>query len=353
MPIYSIDWNQVTAGTRNFHIPAVRDNYFVGDPLNMRLKSRVKKRQLGRVIVASLRYRPEGGGGEFYSGTDQHNTEIRNSITAATFSPKNCIVPIAIDESEELDANTPDSVWDLIEEKMENAQETMTDLVNTNYFNDGSNAKAIGGLRHALPLSSGANTFIVANTYGGIPCGGAATSADANGWWQSNVDTNGGSHYTTGDAGASGSFMQSAYNPVAKMLANIGIRSGKKPSLIVSNYGAWTDYHNSIAKNERYDRPQQNTELAKAGFENLMYRTMPWVTDSRAPRGAVAANVENVYLIDEQALTIYWDPRRDFFFEPWRKPYNQSTRVSYIKNRFELCFRERRSSGVITVTAAL
>ena len=159
----------------------------------------------------------------------------------------------------------------------------------------------------------------------------------------------GATNYTwLGDNGQT--FMQAVDNPVATMFANIGIYSGSQPSLIVSNWGAWTDYHNALSKNERYDRPQQNSDLAKSGFRNLMYRNAVWITDALAPR---ASNVETVYLIDESALNIYWDPRRDFFHEPWRKPYNQSTRVSYIKNRLELIFRERRSSGVITVTAAL
>lgn len=343
----TMNWEMVNSLSKNFHIPQIRDNVFVGTPLLMRLKSRVKRRALGKVIVAPLRIGMEGGGGDWYAGTDTHDTTVRNPLTAANYFPKNCIVPYAIDETEELEATTSEAVVNLLEEKSENAEETMRYLLGTGLFNAGTNAKAIGGLQYALPYA--ATTYIGSQTYGGIACGGAAVASDAAGYWQSNVDSNGGAHYTTG---AAGTFMQSAYNPVAKMLANIFVRSGKEPTLIVSNAGSWTDFHNSMAKNERYDRPQQNTELAKAGFTNLMYQLMPWVKDPLAPRVS-ATGLEYVYLIDENALNIYWDPRRDYYYEPFRKPHNQSMKVAYIKNRLELIFRERRSSGMISVLAPL
>lgn len=350
MSSLTINFDMVNSIVPNFHIRQVRDNVFVGSPLLMRLKSRVKRRALGKVIIAPQRVRMEGGGGDWYGGTDTHDTTIRNPLEAAQFFAKNCIVPYSIDEQEELEATTPDAVLSLLEEKSENAEETMNYLLESALFNAGTNAKAMGGLQIAIPYA--ATSYIGSQTYGGITCGGAAVDSDANGYWQTNVDSNSGSHYTAGDSGTGGNFMQSAYNPISKMLAKIGIRAGRKPSLIVSNEGAWTDYHNSIAKNERYDRPQQNTELAKAGFTNLMYRNLPWITSPLAPRTA-ATGLEYVYLIDESALNIYWDSRRDFFFEPFRKPHNQSVRVAYIKNRLELIFRERRTSGMISVLAPL
>ena len=343
----SINWDMVNSIVPNFHIRQIRDNVFVGNALLMRLKSRIKRRALGKVIVAPLRIAMEGGGGDWYSGTDTHDTTIRNPITAANFFAKNCIVPYAIDEGEELEATTQEAVLNLLEEKSENAEETMRYLLSVGLFNAGTNAKAIGGLQYALPYA--ATAYIGSQSYGGITCGGSAVASDTAGYWQPSVDSNAGAHY---DTGALGDFMQSAYNPVAKMLANIFVRCGKQPTLIVSNAGSWTDYHNSIAKNERYDRPQQNTELAKAGFTNLMYRTMPWVQDALAPRNS-STGLEYVYLIDENSLNIYWDPRRDYFFDPFRKPHNQSVKTAYIKNRLELIFRERRSSGMISVLAPL
>jgi len=152
-------------------------------------------------------------------------------------------------------------------------------------------------------------------------------------------------------AGAAGTFMQAVDNPMGKMFAKAFLRCGRQPNLIVSNIGAWTDYHNALVKNERYERALKNVKMAESGFESLMYRGATWITDPLATRSG--AGVEAVYVLDTNAFDVYWDPRRKFYSTPWREPYNQSTRVMYLKNRLELIFRERRSSGVITVSAPL
>ena len=344
------NWDQVTALNRNFHIPKLTDNVFFGNAFLTRCKSRIKKRELGKIIVAPLLVGLEGNGGDWYAGTDQHDTTIRNPITSATFFGKNAIVASAIDETEELEATTAEKVADLIEDKMQIMEETQRFLLCNALFNAGTNPKALTGLQLAIPATSAA-TYIAAQTYGGITCGGSAVSADTNGYWQPNVDTNGGANYTTGPAGT---FMQSTTgNPLASMFAKAFLRCGRKPNLIVSNIGSWTDYHNSLVKNERYDRALKNIKMAESGFDSLMYQGATWITDPLAPRTSAATPVETVYVLDTNTFDLYWDPRRKFYMTPWREPYNQSTRVSYLKNRLELIFRERRSSGAITVNSAL
>lgn len=343
----TINWDMVSSSTRFDYIPKLQDNIFFTNAFLQWIQSRVKDKQIGPMIVARLLVGQEGGGGDWYSGTDQHDTTIRNPITSATFFGKNAIVPSAIDETEELEATTPEKVADLLEDKMQITEETMRYLLCSALFNAGTNAKALTGLQYALPSTS-ANPYIAAQTYGGILSGGSAVSSDTNGFWQPNVDTNGGANYA---AGAAGTFMQATDNPLAKMFAKAFLRCGRQPNLIVSNIGAWTDYHNALVKNERYERALKNVKMAESGFESLMYRGATWITDPLATRSA--AGVEAVYVLDTNAFDVYWDPRRKFYATPWREPYNQSTRVMYLKNRLELIFRERRSSGVITVSAPL
>lgn len=353
MPSYSINWDQVSALTRLQHIPKLQDNVFVGSPFLTKVKGRKKAKELGKVLVAPLLVAQEGGGGDWYAGNDQHDTTIRNPITAATFYAKNSIVPIAIDEQEELEATTEAKVLDLLSEKMEAGEQTMRYLLEAALFNSATNPKAMTGLGFALPGANGGNAFIASQTYGGITCGGSAIGSDAAGYWQPNMDSNSGAYY---QCGSTGTFMQSPDNPLSKMFATIGLRCGKEPSLLVSNYGLWQDYHNALVKNERYDRPMQDSELAKSGFRSLMYRNAAWITSPLAPHVSTAGatqGLETLYVLDEDAFNVYWDPRRDFFSEPWRKPYNQSTRVMYIKNRLELVFRERRSSGTIQALSLL
>jgi len=338
---YIINFDQVSSLARNKHIPKLKDQFFLSNALFYRWKSRVKSWSGGPTIVAPLSFAPEGGGGAWYSGTDKFDTSIRNPIKAAQYFPKNAQVTVAIDSDEELAVTGPEAVLSLVDAKMKIAERTAADLIGTNLYNSGSNPKAITGLQFAIPD----NITSAIQTYGGITCGGVAPGSDPNGWWQPNSDATDIICGSTIGAHAS-LFMQSVDNPMSKMWGKIALRSGKQPSLILSNWGAWTDFHNSMAKNERYDRPQQNSDLAKAGFRNLMYRSAPWVADERAPRSA--SNIEKVYLIDEDALGLWVHPQRNMHFEPWRKPIDQDARVAYIFWRGELCFDERRSSGVIS-----
>lgn len=345
LPSIGIDWDMVNTSVMPLLMRQLTDNYFIGDPAMIRLQSRIKQRQLPRTFVCRLGFAPEGGGGEWYAGTDTHDTTIRSPITAATFGVAKSIVSMAIDEQEELEATTPEAVNDLLADKATIAENTARDLHLIALFSAGSNPRAVTGLQAALPTSATPN--IASQTYGGITCGGTTIAADEFGWWQPNVDgsATGGTAWV---AGSGGTFMfAGAANPMSAMFGRIGARTNREPSVIISPWASWTDFHNSLAKMESYFRPQQNSELAKAGFRNLMYRNAPWIPDARCPRDA--SNIETVYVLDEEAVTLYWDSRRHFYHEPWRKPYNQSTRVAYIKNWWQFTMRERRTSGAMRV----
>ena len=335
---YTINWDMVSALAKNKHVPKMKDNFFLSNALLQRWRSKQKEWDGGPVLVVPLGFAAEGGGGGWYGGSDKFDTTVRNPIKAANYFAKNAQVTVAIDSDEELAVKGSQQVLNLMEQKMKIAENTMVDLVGTNLFNDGTNAKAIGGLQ--LALSD--NITGVAKTYGGITAGGSAPSADTNGWWQHNSDAGA---YVTGQVGNFVWGGSPGYSPVSTMWAKCGLRSGKTPTLIVSNWGCWTDYHNSLSKNERYDRPQQNSELAKSGFMNLMYRNAPWVVDERAPR---TADVEKIYMLDEKSISLYVNPARNFEFDGFRKAYDQDVRAGYIFHRTELCMDERRSSGVIS-----
>lgn len=351
---YTTNWDQVSASATNFHIPKLIDNFFLSNAFLYRLKGRQKEWEGGPVLVVPLGFAPEGGGGSWYAGADKFDTTIRNPIKAANYFAKNAQVTLAIDSDEELAVKGPRQVLSLVDSKMTIAENTMVDLVGTNLYNNGTNQKAIGGLQFALP----GNIQTVPQTYGGITCGGSAPALDTNGWWQGGADN---TEYSTGNAGT---FMITTpgTNPLSAAMSRAGLRAGatNMPTLILSNWGAWTDYHNSLAKNERYDRPQQGTDLAKAGFTNLMYRNAPWVVDERAPRGATnvlnpGAGVDSglvafecVYGICEKSLSLYYHPQRNFSFDGWRKAYDQDVRAGYIFHRTELCMNQRRGSFVIS-----
>jgi hypothetical protein len=179
-------------------------------------------------------------------------------------------------------------------------------------------------------------------TYGGI-----SRSSTSNIWWNHNVD---GTAYKAGSDALGLSSTNLGY--LGAMFGNTYLRSAKFPNLILSNIGAWNDYHYALIKNERYGKPQRDNSTYDSGFENLLYRGAAWVVDPRAPRGGVtssdAAKVEHVYFLNTDSVKLYTHSQANFEYVPFREPYNQMAKVAYIVYRGELIFVEPRANGVVS-----
>lgn len=348
---YSFPWNQVNALVQDYIVPNVRDQFFKSNAFYHRARGRVKRFAGGRAIVQPLAWKAEGNGGGWFSGSDVLDTTIRDPIQAAVWVAKNAYVPIAIDWEEEKQVQGPTMVRNLMETKGEIAKNTAIDLIGTDLFNDGSDAKRLTGLQYALKDFTGtAPGVLPAQTYGGIArqgrYDGSGGGTQTNNWW---IHAGDNTAYTDASGGAGG------FDPLTpgqvqqvlgKMWTQINIASGKTPSLIVSNWGSFGCYHNALSLNDRYMRPQQSSDKAMAGYSNLMYKQAVWVADERAPRSS--AKVEKIYFINEDTVRLYIHQDADFAFEPFRKPHNQMARVAFILFRGELCVIEPRANGVLS-----
>lgn len=339
--ISSFPWNQVNVMVQDYIIPTIHDQIFLSNAMFMRMKGRTKTFTGGRRIVVPLGWRTQGGI-KWFAGTDVFAPTVRDPFQAAEFTPKNANVDLTIDWDEEMTASGPEQVMSLMESKGEWARNTFFDGMGTDIYNDGSDPKALAGLQFALKEGAAGGDLAPSMTYGGI-----SRSSSSNTWWNhQSINT---AAYTTGTAGT---FLTDAGTPANitfgipnKMFAKIKLASGKAPTMILSNVGSWTDVHYQLVRNERYQRPQQQTDLFKAGFENFMFRSAAWVQDEKAPRDG--SKVEKVYFIYEPAVRLHVDSRANFAFEPFRKPHNQMVRTAYILWRGEFIITEPRSCGVV------
>lgn len=338
---YIIPWDEVNASVQDFFMPPIRDQYFLTNAVYYRLQKRKKNYSGGRAIVVPLSFSPEGGGGQWWTGADKIDLKIRNPITAAVFFRKNFTVPINIARDEEDSVSGPEVITQLVSAKMEIARPTAVDGVGSALFNNGTDARVIGGLAHAIRNAPGTS-----HTYGGI-----TTSSTLNTWWQNQVDATG--TYATGGSGSFAGVR--GFGPIGKMWVKIGRASGKRATMILSNWGAYQDFHDSLAGvglysgglmsgGQRY--MQQDADLARAGFENVMYKNAPWVVDERATHDS--ANKEDVHFIYEPAMNLVVHSKRDMSFDGWKEPVDQKTRHAFIDWAGELVCSERRAQGVIT-----
>ena len=342
--IYQINWGQVESIVQDEFMPDIQDQVFFGNPIYYRLQKRKKIYYGGRAIVQALSFTQEGGGGQCGGGVDKMDTRVRNPITAAVFYRKNYSLPIIITRDEEDSVGGDTALTTLVKAKMDIGRITAIDAIGQAIFNDGTDPKQIGGLQHMIRIAPGTS-----HTYGGI-----TTSSTVNTWWQNQAD-NPGSNYVTGATGNTFAGVR-GFGPIGRMWARIGRAAGtkNKPTMILSNWGSYQDYHDSLAGTGIGGAAsmaggqiymQQDADLARAGFENVMYKTAPWVVDERAPHDA--NNLEQVFMVNEPSINLVIHGKRNMSFDGWKEPTDQRVRISYIDWSGEMVCSQRRCMGVI------
>jgi hypothetical protein len=335
MPSTTINWDNVSTHVQDYIMPRVRNNVFKANVAWYRMKDRVEHYAGGRKIVYPLAFEPEGGGGTWWNSNDKMDTRHRAPFTAAEYYAVNGVVPVTILQEEEDMVRGPEQVMSLVASKMKLANRTAISLLggSSGLFSDGTNTKALAGLEKALP-----DVPATLHTYGGIPA-----SSTQNTWWLPLADA---TAYTTGVAG---NFVQGAnWAPFDKAWANIGLNSdGMSPSLVLLNWGAFNDVSAACTKLDSSFRPQQDTDLRKAGFVNITYKNAVVVVDPNVPRNE-STKVEKAYFLTEESFNLVVHELRDLDFVPWREPVDQFLRVAYILWRGQLCFSERRCNLKMT-----
>ena len=344
MASYQFPWNTVNTLVGDYVVKNVHDQWSKSNAFLYRAKGRTKSFSGGRSIQVPLVWKPMPG--QWISGADIIDTTVRDPVTMMTVYPKTAVIPITITWEDEKTVMGPSMVKSLVETLGEIAKTSAIDMIGTDLFNDGSDAKRMTGLAYSLiDFTGGAPGACPSNTYGGHTRVGLYGSSTAtNGWWIHQGDN------TTYTDAAAGNFDPLGAGKVMGVLGKMwsGIRwaSGKSPTMILSNVGSHACYHNALSLNDRYMRPQQDTKLAEAGYENLKYKTAVWVVDERAPR--TSAKIEKIYFINEDTVRLYVHEDANFAFEAFRKPHNQLARVAFILWRGELVVVEPRANGVIS-----
>jgi hypothetical protein len=167
------------------------------------------------------------------------------------------------------------------------AEKTIKDIVGTGLYSDGTNAKSITGLRDIVAVDQ---------TVGAI-------SQTDNAWWQAQVDS------TT--TVLSLSALNALYD-------NASI-DNEKPDMITATRANYQRYYNLLTPLQRFT----DTKTASGGFENLLFNSVPFVSDSKVPSG-------HVFMLNMKHLWLYYHPERNFSVEPFQKPIDQQAKVSRI-----------------------
>ena len=283
----ALTFDELSSTTEKFFVKKLVDNIFNSNSLLQRLrKKNYKAQEGGSHIMVPVAYAATTAAG-WYSGTDTLDTTANDQITAAAFTRAHAYASITVTHTDELTNSGDAQMIDFVRSKVQLAEMTLKDNLGTGVFNLGTDTKALIGLRLAVDS---------AGTYGGI-------SRTDYTWWASDED---GSTATLTLAA-----MNAAYGDVT-----IG---NDKPTVIITTQDLYDSYMALLQPQQRF----VDEKTADAGFTSLLYRSIPIIVDSHCP-------ASNMFMLNENYLTLYYHPKDNFRFENFIKPTDQAVATAKI-----------------------
>jgi len=242
--------SDIVATTIESRTKKIADNVTNNNALlkKLSMKGKIKTFSGGSKILQELSFSENANGG-FYSGYDLLPVGVSDVISAAEFDIKQVAVPVVISGLEQLQNAGKEQMIDLLEARMEVAEATMSNIISTSLYSDGtgSNGKEITGLDAAIPLNP------TTGTYGGI-------DRSAYTFWQSKVKDS-----------ANATTLQSDMNT----LWASQVRGTDRPDLIVMDNLTWETYIGTLQAQQRFNQ----ADVGDLGFPTLKFMGTDVVLD--------------------------------------------------------------------------
>ena len=296
MPVASIGTTTVTALSRRIIRDIIVDNVYGSNVLFFRW-NRLNKiiEKGGFQIEQPLMYTPMAGGG-WYTGPQTLSVPQSDTIQNSVFAWKQAYGNVTVDGLTQLQADSPMKVADYLATQFKQTEMQLADLLGYGIFSDGTNTQAIDGVLEAVSATG---------TYGGI-------TRSSSPWWNAQID----------------SATTTMTLPKLQALWSLCQSGGQVPTVIVSSKAKYNSYW---ALNQSFQQfPQQpggqDTQLAQAGFTNLVFNNVPWVQDDHLPSAASGSG--GPVFLNENYWELIVNDKANFFVQDFVKPPNQDAMTS-------------------------
>lgn len=253
---------EIVATTLQNRSEKLANNVLRNNALLRRLQSRgrVKPFSGGRTIVRELTY-ANNQTFQWYSGYQVLNISPSQVISYAEYPIRQAAVAVSMSGLEEIQNSGEDALIDLLEARIENAEDTFMNALAYYIYSDGSVTGSITGLGSLVSTSPSSGTV------GGI---------DRATWpfWQNiaySASSNGG-------AAASVANIQQYMLAVWRQLVGAG-GPNSRPDLIVADNNYWSLYHQSLTAIQRINKSDSSNESTGTGFPTLDYMGSDVVLD--------------------------------------------------------------------------
>jgi hypothetical protein len=300
-------YTDLITSTLEFRAPDMADNVTGNNAVTAWIKANggYKITGGGSKILEPLAANANTNGG-WYSGYDQLPVGSQEEFSAAEYPWKQLAVPIVCSGLETDVQNTGNAaVFDLLEERIKNAERTASNLVTTGIFSDGSGTagKQLTGLLALLPATP------TTGTYGGI---NRATATNV--FWRPK--------YTDTGAHASATTIVGFFNTMFNSL----IRGTDKPDLIVTDATNYAFLETAYQALQRFTSPK----AAELGFEALKFKTADVVLDG-------TSTTDSAFFLNTQYLKLRVSKNRNFKALPAQHAFNQDAQVVILAAALNLC----------------
>jgi hypothetical protein len=283
----------------------IKDNVTKNNALLMRLKAKGKIRTVsgGRSIYETVFFAENGNFG-WYSDYDTLSVAAQEVITSAEFQWKQCAVPVVISGREQRMNSGKEGLFDLLKERISNAEATMANNIYVGLYSDGtgSGGKSITGLDAAVPQDP------TTGTYGGI---NRATSSNV--FWRSQVLDPASTPTATTIQG----YMNTLWAACS--------RGADRPDLIMAGGTIWSTYMASLQALQRFS----GTETGNLGFPSIKFMDADVVLDGGIGGAATATDM---YFLNTNYL--HYRPHKECDMVPLgpgdRHAVNQDAAVSIL-----------------------
>jgi hypothetical protein len=265
----------------------------------------------GATITVPLMY-AKNTTAAFYNGYDPIDVTPQEGFTVGQYEWKESAVSVSVSNREESIQNVgPSAVLNIVNSKIDQAELSLKDLLNTAMYTSSPASTAINSL---VTLTDATSTIgsINSTTYS---------------WWQANVNT-GGSFAAQGR-----SDMLALYNEL--------LVAGAAPDFLVTTPTVHAYYEGSLVPSMRYT----NNAVGDASFGKLQYKNIPVLIDTAATSGVM-------YFLNSKHIQLYVSSGNNLKMTEWVKPATQTAKVAQIIMACQLATNNRRHLGKITTISA-
>ena len=309
--------SEIVATTIEQRSKKLADNVSKNTALLYKLKTRgkIKPADGGRLIREELSY-AENKTYKRYSGFEVLDIQPQDVITAADFGWKQVAVAVTISGLEQMQNSGRSAFINLIDSRVTVAEASMMNGLSADLYSDGTadSGKQITGLQASVSATPTTGTY------------GTINAANFT-FWRNQYAT---ANYTK----------DTLVPAMDAMYASL-VRNQDKPDLIPCDSKMWVLYVSALQAQQRFS----NTDMADAGFGNIMFFQAPVVLDGGLGGSAPAGHM---YFLN--CKHIAWRPHTQRNMVPLgeeRTSINQDATVKLIGFMGNLCTSNRSLQGLL------